>query len=207
MDHEDTRGNVRTLAHALGIEPWQTVALLGSIGVDVDPDTGRFDPALLVAALKKLARRRGRLSAEQRARLAKDAREQLLERLIEAGLRFGEKDYPKGTLLMFNRPVVVPEDGDDTFAILTYVSTSLNRFDQVSFTVNRMHDKRIHWIALIAIPFDQVYLHRRTELLREFDGRPSASITIRRGTPEDNLFERRLDDLLHDYRIGEEWHK
>ena len=98
----------------------------------------------------------------------------------------------------------VGDDGDDTFSILTYVSTSLNRFDQVSFTVNRMHDERIHWIALIAIPFDQVHLHRRTELLREFEGRPSASITIRRGTPEDNLLERRLDDLLHDYRYGEE---
>ena len=191
------RGDLRAFAKGLGLELWQAVVLLAERGIKVDPETGEFDASPVTNLLA--TPESSTASKEARAEVIRSHRERLRTALTKAGLKYVGNDFPRGTLLKFMRPGLKKSHpgAGQAINVLCYVATSLNRFGQISFTINHLLDDQVHWVALVAAPLDRTFLFTRDELRQQAgDGKDSLSLTIRAGTSDANALEHRLEELV-----------
>jgi hypothetical protein len=127
-----------------------------------------------------------------RAETIRNRREYLRKKLISAGLTYVGEGSPRGTLMRF-----ITSDAKQNVNILCYISTSLSKSGQVSFAVNRLKDRSVHWIIMDAIPLTRTFLFKREELLSlTREGKDSMSMTIRAGTSSTNEFDNRLYEVF-----------
>jgi hypothetical protein len=222
MDDKLPRSTVEHLAAVLEREEWKTAVLLRDLNVDLDEQTGGFNPLKLWERLQSAVQPRPTFPDSQRTAFMATVRSlrqgyddalnvaqegkadeinavrtALIEFFKKLGLVYEGCDFVRGALLLFRQ-----EDGIET-RILTYVGTKLNRFGQVSFSVNHLFDPTVHWVVLVAKPFSKMYLYRREELARDVkDPEKSLSITIRAGTSDANLLEKRIEELVNRKREG-----
>jgi hypothetical protein len=209
--------NIESLSDLLNIPAWNAAILLKELGIEIDVSTGTFNPQQFVNALRRfrtLSREAvGTLSIAEgtatpspsanqfknakkwnaeKEEIIAQARDKLAERLMSFGLK------PETTKSLRTPGDTYRRPDHKTVCILTYVARTINRFDQVSFSVNHLDNDNIHWVALIAIPFCKEYLFRRGELEKaNKDPKKPYSLTIRRGTPDTCLFENRIGDLVY----------
>jgi hypothetical protein len=122
----------------------------------------------------------------------------------EAGLEVVRRESRRGALFLLR----YPKTGQEC-RCMSYVAMSRNRFRQTSFSVNRVGDKAIPWVLLFARPQMKIYLRRMEEISGRFHVEPggslpsTASVSIRDGSPDGDLFARRIHLLKRDLGAGE----
>lgn len=196
-------GRVSGLAVVLEASEAWVGSMLARIGVEVELD-GRFDTAAAQAALHRLASASpsdvgGYVGAEM-GPSEESCRSWLIAKLAEHSVENKGRAGRRGarmTLLLPNGRQI---------RILTYVALRPKPSGQVGFTVNKLDDPGLDWIAFIAKPFGKAYLRRKTEILEGREkpdvGPPrTASLTFSAGSDAD-LLERRIDDML---RADTDW--
>ena len=123
----------------------------------------------------------------------------LKDRLLRAAAELD--NYRKRTEREFAR--IVQNANGELIKVMTYVVTQLNRFGQASFSLSHLNNKDIDWYALIAEkPLGKTFLIRHSKMRSEHPEKAISkknipvSLTIRAGTPEDNLFSHRIKELI-----------
>ena len=98
-----------------------------------------------------------------------------------------------GALMIFRRP-----RGDEV-RVIVYVVNTKNRAGQCVFSINHLEDGTADWALLVAWPFRRFYLKKISEI-RERKGKATkskqANVTIREGSPPDDLFKNRIRELV-----------
>ena len=201
------------LAKVLHTDAAAMGAILERCGVHVDPLTGNFDARELTSYLvnsgqkiRSLKDRIKDLDTEKMYLGARDlgdqypptdqAQRKYLRSLIEQyGLNYVGAKSRHGALLVFQR-----QDGTKV-QVITYIVNKVNRFGQCSFSIGYLNDPDTEWVILAAWPFRKFYLKRLSEIRARFSedsgkGIPNrATVTIRQGSPEDDLIDNRIEEL------------
>lgn len=98
-----------------------------------------------------------------------------------------------GALMTFRRP-----RGDEV-RVIVYVVNNKNSAGQCVFSINHLEDGAADWALLVAWPFRRFYLKKISEI-RARKGKTTkskqANVTIREGSPPDDLFENRIRELV-----------
>jgi len=102
-----------------------------------------------------------------------------------------------GALMIFRRP-----RGDEV-RVIVYVVNSRNSAGQCVFSINHLEDDTADWALLVAWPFRRFYLKKISEIRTRFAAKArggtapkQANVTIREGSPPDDLFEHRIRELV-----------
>lgn len=82
-----------------------------------------------------------------------------------------------------------------TVTILTGIALHLRPHNQVAFTLRGLQDKNVDWYALMAVPFEQVFIFKREELTKNHPGH-TRNLTLSRGSHFDKDFDQRIKELI-----------
>lgn len=108
-----------------------------------------------------------------------------------------ERTRKRGSLFTYHRRNSIHRVG-----IMTYVGGIKSGASWVNFSIDNPgktpRDLYINWAVLVAVPFKKTYLLRMSDLFKNHMSPARKGITIRRGTPDDNLLKYRLPELKQD---------
>jgi len=221
---DDTQvGTLDEVAGVFGVHPGEPALLLEDLGEGFDPITGRLDAERAFNKIRDAvekeeydrvndaldfvygAGKKRPASIDDISEDPREARAQLKE-LFEANeAKFIRHELRGGACLVFERPENLHRGGSRQIAIVTYYAGAQQKArsdassapEQYNFRVSYLDRwKQYEWIALIVAPLNRVYLKKMSEVREGREGAKSVNITIREGTPSDDLFERRIGELI-----------
>ncbi|HOX57849.1 MAG TPA: hypothetical protein PLC99_13260 [Verrucomicrobiota bacterium] len=192
-----TKSKIKALAFALDANEAWVGALLTKLRVEVDP-LGDFDSKAVRVALEQMIRTQPDSSLPNQvfAEMGpseESCRQWLIEQFRQHGLQLEGRAFRNGARMTLKR-----QDGS-TLRVMTYVALKARASGQVGFSVNRLDDEGLDWVALVAKPFGKVYLRRRREILESFRGEigRTACLTFSAGS-DANLLQYRIRELNPD---------